>query len=61
MKIVICVKQVPDTATKIKISENNKTIEQTSIKYEINPYDGYAIEEALRLKEDDPNTTITVI
>ena len=61
MKIVICVKQVPDTATKIKISENNKTIEQTSIKYEINPYDEYAIEEALRLKEDYPNTTITVI
>ena len=61
MKIVICVKQVPDTATKIKISENNKTIEQTSIKYEINPYDEYAIEEALRLKEDDPNATITVI
>ena len=61
LKIVICVKQVPDTATKIKISENNKTIEQTSIKYEINPYDEYAIEEALRLKENDPNTTITVI
>ena len=61
MKILICIKQVPDTATKIKISENKKTIEQTSIKYEINPYDEYAIEEALRLKENNPNTTITVI
>jgi len=61
LKIVICIKQVPDTATKIRISEDKKTIDQTSIKYEINPYDEYAIEEALKLKENQPNTTITVI
>lgn len=51
MKIGILVKQVPDTETKIKIRPDSLGIETTEIKYVINPYDEYAIEEALRLKE----------
>ena len=51
MKIAVCIKQVPDTATRLKISDDNKTIDKNGIKYEINPYDEYALEGALKLKE----------
>ena len=61
MNIAVCIKQVPDTASQLKISEDNKTIEDNGIKYEINPFDEYALEEALRLKDKDNTINITVI
>lgn len=51
MKIAVCVSHVPDTATKIKIGDNNKTIDPTDVTYVINPYDEFAVEEALKTKE----------
>lgn len=51
MKIGVLVKQVPDTETKIKIRTDGKGIEEGEVKWVINPYDEYAVEEALRLKE----------
>jgi electron transfer flavoprotein beta subunit len=51
MKIVVCVKYVPDTATKIKIAPNGKEIDLTDVTFVINPYDEYAVEEALKIKE----------
>ena len=51
MKIAVCVSHVPDTATKIKIGADNKTIDQSEVAYIINPYDEFAIEEALKTKE----------
>ena len=51
MKIVVCVKQVPDTETKVVISGDGLSINPTDVKYIMNPYDEYAIEEALKLKE----------
>jgi len=51
VKIVVCVKQVPDTETQIKISGDNKSIETGDIKWIMNPYDEFGVEEALRLKE----------
>lgn len=45
------VKQVPDTATKIRINDSKSGIVLDGIKWVINPYDEFAIEEALRLKE----------
>lgn len=51
MKILVLIKQTPDTETKIRLSGDGKTIEQGDIKYIINPYDEFAIEEALKLKE----------
>jgi electron transfer flavoprotein beta subunit len=49
MNIVICVKQVPDTETKIKVKDGQ--VDHTETKYVVNPYDEYAIEEGLRIKE----------
>ncbi len=51
MNILVCMKRVPDTATKIKIAPDGKTIDEAGVQFVINPYDEFAIEEALRLKE----------
>ncbi|MCK9280134.1 MAG: electron transfer flavoprotein subunit beta/FixA family protein [Melioribacteraceae bacterium] len=51
MKLVVCVSYVPDTASKINVSLDGKTIEQAGVTYILNPYDEFAIEEALKLKE----------
>lgn len=51
MKIAVCIKRVPDTETRIKIASDGKEIDETGVKFVVNPYDEFAIEEALRLKE----------
>ena len=50
MKIGVLAKQVPDTATKIKIREDQSGIVTDDIKWILNPYDEFAVEEALKLK-----------
>lgn len=51
MKIFVCIKQVPDTEMKIKLLSDHSHIDEEGVKWVINPYDEFAIEEALRLKE----------
>lgn len=51
MKIVVCVSHVPDSATKVKVGSDNKTIDPAGVSYILNPYDEFAIEEALKTKE----------
>jgi len=51
VNIVACVKQVPDTETLIKVKPDGSGIDETGIKWVMNPYDEYGVEEALKLKE----------
>ena len=51
MNIIVCLKQVPDTETQIKIGPDGKSIVEDDIKWIINPYDEFGVEEALRIKE----------
>lgn len=51
VNIIVCLKQVPDTESQIKISSDAQSIVTDDIKWVINPYDEYGVEEALRLKE----------
>ena len=51
MNIVVCLKQVPDTETQIKVAPDGKSIAQSDIKWVMNPYDEYGVEEALQIKE----------
>ncbi|MBE0477749.1 electron transfer flavoprotein subunit beta/FixA family protein [Candidatus Aerophobetes bacterium] len=53
MRIVVCIKQVPDTEelTKVKVNPVDNTIVREGIKNIINPFDENALEEALRIKE----------
>ncbi|MEJ2194736.1 MAG: electron transfer flavoprotein subunit beta/FixA family protein [Ignavibacteriaceae bacterium] len=55
MKIAVCVSHVPDTATKVKVGEDGKTIHPDGVTYIINPYDEFAVEEALKIKEQIGN------
>lgn len=59
MKILVCIKQVPDT-TDIKWTENN-TIQREGVESVINPFDIYAIEAALKIKKTCDNVNITVL
>ena len=51
MKILVCIKQVPDTATQVKVAAGGKAIETAGITWIVSPYDEFAVEEALRIKE----------
>jgi electron transfer flavoprotein beta subunit len=51
MKLAACINHVPDTATKVNIGPDGKTINKAGVTYVISPYDEFAIEECLRLKE----------
>ena len=50
MNIVVCIKQVPET-TEVRINPETNTLMREGVKSIINPFDMYAIEEAIRLKE----------
>ena len=50
MNTFVCIKQVPDTETKIRLCDDASHIDESGLKWVINPYDEFAIEEALRLK-----------
>ena len=61
MKIAVCVKRVPDTETRIRIGAGGKSIEESGVKFVLNTYDEFAVEEALQLKEKAGSGEVVVI
>jgi electron transfer flavoprotein beta subunit len=51
MNIAVCINHVPDTASKINLTADSRAIDTSGLTYIINPYDEFALEEALRTKE----------
>jgi len=51
VNIAVCAKQVADTETKIKLTDDLKAVNEDGINFILNPYDEFAVEEALQLKE----------
>lgn len=51
MKILVCVKQVPDTESRVQIAGDGRSIDTREINYILNPFDEFAVEEALRVQE----------
>ncbi|MFZ5623617.1 MAG: electron transfer flavoprotein subunit beta/FixA family protein [Gemmatimonadota bacterium] len=51
MKIAVCLKRVPDTTAKIVIAAGGKGIDESGLKFVPNPYDEFAVEEAIARKE----------
>ncbi|MGD9032762.1 MAG: electron transfer flavoprotein subunit beta, partial [Desulfobacteraceae bacterium] len=51
MNIIVCLKQVPDTETQIKVAPDAQSIVKDDVKWVMNPYDEFGVEEALKLKE----------
>lgn len=60
MKIVVCVKQVPNT-NEIKINPETGTLIRDGVESILNHDDANALEQALKIKDADPNTKVTVI
>lgn len=60
MKILVCISNVPDTTTKIKFADENKSIDTAGIQWVINPWDELSLTRALELKED-PAAGITSV
>jgi electron transfer flavoprotein beta subunit len=60
MHIIVCIKQTPATAN-IQIDPKTGTLKREGMAAEINPFDNYAIEEAVRIKEKLPGSTVSVV
>jgi electron transfer flavoprotein beta subunit len=48
---VVCVKQVADTETRVKVAADGKSLHPDGVTWILNPYDEFAVEQALRVKE----------
>lgn len=60
LKIAVCIKAVPDTETKITIAASKQDIDVAGVSFITSPYDEFAIEEALKLKEKHGGETVAV-
>jgi len=60
MRLAVCVNHVPDTETRVKVGSDGKTIDRAGVNFVINPYDEFAVEEALRLKEKHGGEVVAV-
>ncbi|TVP58737.1 MAG: electron transfer flavoprotein subunit beta/FixA family protein [Gemmatimonadales bacterium] len=61
MNIFVCVKRVPDTETRIRVGADGQSIDPDGVKFVVSPYDEFAIEAALRLKEASGEGEVTAI
>lgn len=61
MNIVVLCKQVPDTESRIKLTGDGSGFDMEGIKWILNPYDEYAVEEALKIKEAGKAEKVTVV
>jgi electron transfer flavoprotein beta subunit len=61
MKIAVCIKRVPDSETRVKIGADGKSIDEAGVKFILNPYDEFAVEEALQRREKAGDGEVAVI
>ncbi len=59
MKIVVCIKRIPATDTKVRLKDDG-TLEEAGIQWITSPYDEYAVEMALRLTEKDKDSEVII-
>ena len=61
MNSFVAIAYVPDTETRIKIAPGGQAIDEADVKWIVSPYDEFALEEALRIKEAKGAGTVTVV
>ncbi len=61
MKIIVCVKRVPDTGVKLKVAPDGKRIETADVEYVVSPYDEIAVEHAVQIKEKSPGVEVVIV
>jgi len=60
MKVMVCLKQVPHADARLDVAADGSWIQEDNIKFEINSYDTYALEEALRIKDSGDAEVVVV-
>ena len=60
MKVAVCVNHVPDTETKIKVGPDNVSIDRTGVNFMLSPYDEFAVEEGLRIRDKFKGEVIAI-
>jgi len=60
MNIFVCIKQVPDTEASLSV-EGGRKVRESGLKWVISPYDEYALEAAIQLKEKAAGSTVTAV
>ncbi len=61
MKILVCIKQVPDMESKFKVDTGGTWYAKTDLAWRMNEYDEYAVEQAVQLKEQVKDADLTVL
>ncbi|MGW8283866.1 MAG: electron transfer flavoprotein subunit beta, partial [Gemmatimonadota bacterium] len=61
MNSIVCIKRVPDSEARIRVAADGSSIDPSGVKFDMNEYDKYAIEEALRRREAAGEGVVTVI
>ena len=61
MKILVCIKQVPDMESKFKVAASGKWYDTADLAWRMNEYDEYAVEQAVQVKEQVGDADLTVL
>lgn len=61
MKILVCIKQVPDMESKFKVAASGTWYDDQDLAWRMNEYDEYAVEQAVQLKEQVKDADVTVL
>jgi electron transfer flavoprotein beta subunit len=61
VKIAVCIKRVPDSETRVRVASDGKSLDEAGVKFILNPYDEFAVEEALRRKEQAGGGEVVVV
>lgn len=61
MKSIVCIKRVPDSETRVTIGRDGRSLDPSGVKFVMNPYDEFALEEALARKEKAGEGHVTVV
>lgn len=61
MKIAVCVKRVPDMDVRFRIGADSASVDEAGLKFDLNDFDAWGVEAALRLRDSNPGSEVTVL
>jgi electron transfer flavoprotein beta subunit len=61
VKSIVCIKRVPDSEARVAIGPDGRSLDPSGVKFVMNPYDEFALEEALARKEAAGEGSVTVV
>jgi electron transfer flavoprotein beta subunit len=61
MKVVVCLKRVPDTTAKVRVAADGRSLDPTGVEWILSPYDEIALERAIQLREAGTATRVTAL